>query len=573
MSLSKLAENLPIDQVQQILEEFPYSTWQVAGAATGSYLAYKLAGFVKSWLIDPQFSPLRDVPGPESYESLIWGNLGKIFKAPPSKVHEEWMNEYGHTITYRGMFLSYRLATKDPKALAHMVNHSYDYPKPPHIRSFLSRMFGKGVLFAEGDDHRRQRKIMNPCFGPAQIRDLTPIFLEKAFQLRDIWLRQIEEGGQDVKELDVMLWLTRATLDVIGLAGFDYEFDTLTMGETNELVRAFIELFAPAQGPPLLSLLTNYLPFLRLLPNKRAQATAHSKEVMARVGKQLVQDKRNAVLAAASGGAGVEKKAVVGRDLLSVLIKANMAQDVKDSERMSEEEVMGQIMTMLIAGHETTATSLTWLLYDLSQPQNKHIQTKLREELLTLETDRPTAEALNSLPYLDAVVRENLRLNSVVDSTIRCAGKDDSIPVSTPYTDKNGVERTEIQIAAGEQIYVPLSLVNRDRAIWGEDADAFNPNRWLEGKDSHPRSAEIPGVFSSVMTFLGGPRSCIGYRFALMEMKALIFALIRDISYDLPDPAPKIERKAQIVTRPAILEANGKFKGAMPLVLRVIRSE
>lgn len=146
-----------------------------------------------------------------------------------------------------------------------------------------------------------------------------------------------------------------------------------------------------------------------------------------------------------------------------------MAQDVKESERMSEEEVMGrtssafilhfvwgfyllkdsliyiEIMTMLIAGHETTATSITWLLYDLSKPEYKHIQTKLREELLTLKSDRPTMDELNSLPYLDAVVRENLRVNTVVDSTIRCAGKDDSIPVSTPYTDRNGVERMEIR--------------------------------------------------------------------------------------------------------------------------------
>ncbi|KIO34090.1 hypothetical protein M407DRAFT_64608 [Tulasnella calospora MUT 4182] len=546
MELSKIADNLSIEQAQRILENFPYSPWQVVAATTGSYLVYKLAGFVKWWLIDPQFSPLRDAPGPDTYDSIIWGNMPKIFKAPPSKVHEEWMNKYGHTITYRGMFLGYRLCTKDPKALAHMVNHSYDYPKPAQIRYFLERMFGKGgVLFAEGEDHRRQRKIMNPCFGPAQIRDLMPIFLDKAFQLRDIWIRQVEESGQEDKEIDVMVWLTRATLDVIGLAGFDYEFNTLTEGEKNELVLAFMELFAPAQGPPFLALLSNFIPFLRMLPTKRARASAHSKEVMARIGKQLVQDKRAAVVAATSGSGGVEKKTVVGRDLLSVLIKANMARDVKDSERMSDEEVMGQIMTMLIAGHETTATSLTWLLYDLSQPEHKHIQNRLREELLTLKSDRPTMEELNSLPYLDAVVRENLRINSVVDSTIRCAGKDDYIPVSTPYTDKNGVERTEIRIAAGEQIFIPVALANRDKAIWGEDADVFNPDRWLEGNNSHPRSAEIPGVFSTIMTFLGGPRACIGYRFALMEMKALIFALIRDMAYELPDPAPKIERKSQ----------------------------
>lgn len=100
---------------------------------------------------------------------------------------------------------------------------------------------------------------------------------------------------------------------------------------------------------------------------------------------------------------------------------------------------------MLIAGHETTATSLTWLLYDLSLPQYQHVQTKLRDELLTLTSECPTTEELNSLPYLDAVVRENLRYRSVVDTTMRCAGKDDVIPVSTPYKDRNGIERTEIR--------------------------------------------------------------------------------------------------------------------------------
>lgn len=104
-----------------------------------------------------------------------------------------------------------------------------------------------------------------------------------------------------------------------------------------------------------------------------------------------------------------------------------------------------EIYTLLIAGHETTSTTLTWLLYDLAQPENQGAQTKLREELQSVSTDRPTMEALNALPYLDAVVRETLRLNSALDMTPRSAGQDTSIPVSTPYVDKNGVERMEIR--------------------------------------------------------------------------------------------------------------------------------
>ncbi|KAG8933004.1 hypothetical protein FRC00_013745, partial [Tulasnella sp. 408] len=133
------------------------------------------------------------------------------------------------------------------------------------------------------------------------------------------------------------------------------------------------------------------------------------------------------------------------------------------------------------------------------------------------------------------------------------AGQDTSIPVGTPYIDKKGVERTEINVGAREEIVIPITLINRDKEIWGEDAEEFKyvpkssgsplPERWLEG-NTHPRSSEIPGVFSSILTFLGGPRACIGYRFALVEMKILIFALLRNIAVELPNPVSEIEKKS-----------------------------
>lgn len=117
-------------------------------------------------------------------------------------------------------------------------------------------------------------------------------------------------------------------------------------------------------------------------------------------------------------------------------------------------------------GHETTATTTTWLLYDLSQPHNRHIQDRLRAELLGVETETPTMEELAALPYLDAVIREGLRLvscvvvgslngvkiadgprskNSVTDTLGRQAEKDDVIPVATPVMGKDGMELHEIR--------------------------------------------------------------------------------------------------------------------------------
>lgn len=100
---------------------------------------------------------------------------------------------------------------------------------------------------------------------------------------------------------------------------------------------------------------------------------------------------------------------------------------------------------MLVAGHETTSTTLSWFLYDISHPEYHSIQSKLRQELLSVESERPSMEEINALPYLDAVVRETLRLNSVLDTTVRIASQDDLIPLETPFVDRIGVERREIR--------------------------------------------------------------------------------------------------------------------------------
>lgn len=99
---------------------------------------------------------------------------------------------------------------------------------------------------------------------------------------------------------------------------------------------------------------------------------------------------------------------------------------------------------MLIAGHETTSASLAWLFNDLAKPEYAHIQAKLREECLSVNTEHPSMEALNALPYLDAVVRENTRLNAVVEKVMRSAVKDLVIPVSKPYPGQDGKMRNNI---------------------------------------------------------------------------------------------------------------------------------
>lgn len=171
-----------------------------------------------------------------------------------------------------------------------------------------------------------------------------------------------------------------------------------------------------------------------------------------------------------------------------------------------------------------------WTLYSLAQ--HPEIQRKLRDELLQVSTDSPTMDELNALPYLDMVVKEALRHHSPVPMTSRTAVRDCIVPVGTPYTDRHGNVCDNIHVGKGDVVSIPILATNRKKELWGEDAHEFKyvlctsallnlltvlicrPERWL-----HPPEAisTIPGVWGNQLSFLGGPRSCIGYRFSLVE--------------------------------------------------------
>ena len=178
------------------------------------------------------------------------------------------------------------------------------------------------------------------------------------------------------------------------------------------------------------------------------------------------------------------------------------------------------------------------------------IQMKLREELLSVDTETPSMDELMALPYLDAVVRETLRAHPPVPNSTRIATKDDTLPVEGPYVDKNGVVHESIRytsvslvanpmnilslshsVSKGDPILIPIMAINRSRELWGSDGLEFKyvslrlvtylvpnadcrPERWQNILET---VSQIPGVWSHLMTFLGGPRACIGYRFSLVE--------------------------------------------------------
>lgn len=183
----------------------------------------------------------RNLPGPKS-SGPIFGNLAEFTKSMPATVQREWMDQHGvDTVMYRGLFNEPRICTRDLTAITYILQHSeYGVSKP----AFLANMLGKatapdGLLVTEGHVHHRQRRVLNPAFGPASVKGMDSIFFDKGYELRDKILSILHGESSEVpsptppqpgdeakggRKMDISKYLAHCTLDVIGLAGFDYDF-------------------------------------------------------------------------------------------------------------------------------------------------------------------------------------------------------------------------------------------------------------------------------------------------------------------------------------------------------------
>ncbi|KAJ7164713.1 cytochrome P450 [Mycena crocata] len=573
-------------------------------------IIYLLSGFIR--LLVRQFlSPLSLLRGPPC-PSFFMGNLMEMHDQENNNLVAEWEAAYGSTFVYRGFIGGCRLMTTDPVAVAHILGNAYDYPKPDFVRDSLATMAAghDGLLTVEGDAHKRQRKILTPAFSASHIKSLTPVFWDKATQLRDIWLHTASEA--DEKEtneskskssvppgcarVDVLMWLGRATLDAIGLAGFGYHFNSLT-DDNNELAQAFGVIFSTARKFRVMTILQVWFPFLRRFRRNNAVMTqAHA--TMRRIGLELIEERSRAVIEeqrqVLSGKSGDidGDKTILGRDILSVLIRSNIATSANQS--MSVNEVLCQISTFIAAGHETTSSAVTWCLYALVQ--HPLVQRKLRAALRDAEADfqrehagleksdpqlyqQALTDRLSQCEYLDWVVRETLRLHAPITSTMRvCMRDEDEIPVTADGVngehggggciDKAGKRLYGIRVKKWDIITIPIQAINKSQALWGEDSRAFKPERW-----AHPPSTAktVPGLYSNTLTFLNGNpldgnRACIGYKFALIEMKIFLHTLLKDIEFR-QDPSMVIEKKVNVVTRPFV-KSEPELGNQMPLYIR-----
>ncbi|KIP02197.1 hypothetical protein PHLGIDRAFT_122687 [Phlebiopsis gigantea 11061_1 CR5-6] len=478
-------------------------------------------------------SPLDNIPGPA--RTSFWrGNQGDLFNRFAWEFHDGMRVKYGPVAKFYGPLGSRGLYVFDPKALNHIiVKDQMIYEEPRWFLSSNRMTFGPSLLATLGEHHRRQRKLLNPVFSINHMRHMTPIFYRVVHRLKDAIHTQI---GEQPTEINMLEWMSRTALELVGQAGLGYSFDPLTNNVRNAYGQALKDLqpiqlelhhfrvLIPYVQPYLHPAVVRFLS--HFLPSRSMRRYRDIVNIMDKQSRYIYQSKKAAL---EKGEEAVVQQIGEGKDIMSILMKANL--EASTEEKLPEEEILSQMANLIFAATDTTSNALARILQILSEEQD--VQDKVRTELLDAaarDEDIPY-DTLVGLPYLDAICRESLRLYPPVQALSRETREDIVMPLSEPIQGVNGESISEIPVPKETTIFIGVRASNRNKALWGEDADEFKPERWLSPLPKAVGEAHIPGVYANLMTFLGGGRSCIGFKFSQLEMKVVLAILLRSFKF------------------------------------------
>lgn len=521
------------------------------------------------WRVFRQYvvkTALDNILGPPS-PSFFKGNFPQLFSVHGWGFHKDIAAKYGGVVKVKALFGENQLYVFDPKALHHIVvKDQYVYEETSAFIQGNRALFGKSLFATLGEYHRRQRKMLNPVFSIAHMREMVPIFYDVTHRLRDSISTKVDNGPQ---EMDVSPWMARTALELIGQSGFGHSFDTLAEDVTPSSYSAAIKRL----GPALLqfAFVRSYLwpltnvgtPKMRrfivdLLPWKSLHDVRDIIDSIHNTSLEIFESKKRALL---DGDEAVTRQVGQGKDILSILMRANM--DASEEDKLEESELVAQVSGFTFAAVDTTSNAISRILHLLAQHQ--HIQEKLRHEITEARTKTGSLayDELVSLPYLDAVCRETLRLYPPLSYLSRTTREDIIMPLSKPLRGLDGEEIHEIPVPNNTNIIISIIASNRNPEIWGSDSLQWIPERWLAPLPSSVTNAHVPGVYSHLMTFLGGGRACIGFKFSQLEMKVILSLLIE--SFRFAPSNKEIYWQMTSIATPTVVGEGGKVQ--LPLLV------
>jgi len=397
-----------------------------------------------------------------------------------------WMEAHFEDLVLTGEGALGRMTVvNDPAIIRHiLVDNAANYRKDDLQIRILAPGLGRGLVTAEGDEWRLQRRTIAPIFTPRHVGSFFPAMVEAADRLVRRWQRR--PNGRVV---DASLEMTRVTLDVLERTIFTHGVPK----DPDALGRAITRYFnSLGMVDPL-----DIFGFPDWVPRIGRLRARPSIRFFEETVNELI-DARKTLLASGEPAP---------RDLLTLLLEAA---DPETGKGLTDIEVRTNIVTFIGAGHETTANALSWSLYLLSQ--DERARTKVEQEVDEVLGEGPIEpQHLERLVYTRAVIDEAVRLYPPAPYMSRSAINDDRIG--------------DLDIPAGSMVAISPYVLHRHRKLWDEP-DAFRPERFLpENRSRIDRFAYLP--------FGAGPRVCIGASFSLQEAVIVLATIARSVRLDL----------------------------------------
>ncbi|MFC7096236.1 cytochrome P450 [Halobaculum marinum] len=438
--------------------------------------------------------PPEAAPGPDGLPVLgSYLDNSRSFFDFRDRVAAEHGGVARYTVLGQDIFL-----VTDPDAIQQvLVTENETFVKGELFQQQLRPVLGNGLLNSEGEFWRRQRHLIQPAFTPDRIAGYADMMVETTDRAVDRWDDgEVRNVHRDMMEL---------TLEIVAraLMGVDIRDRTPAIGGALDTV---MEVSA---GASLQDLLPEWVPTPR---RERLHEAVASLDLIV---DELVDEKRRALR---------EGEVDPESDVVSALLTAVD----EEGEQMGAEQVRDEVKTLLLAGHETTALSLTFTFHLLAR--HPEVETKLLDELEAELGDDPAGfDTVRDLEYLDKVVTESMRILPPVHGILREPTED--------------VVLGGYRVPAGTPVSLSQWIVHRDPAHY-DDPHEFRPERWTDEMESdlHPL-AYFP--------FASGPRRCVGDRFALLEAKLVLATVLRRRSFDVVEPTDlEGHLEASITTRP-----------------------
>ena len=431
-------------------------------------------------------TPARAPPGPSGLPLL--GNT-LDFGRHTFTFLQSCGREYGDVVSFEVLGQQFYQLNHPDHIHRVLVDNNANYTKG----SFLTRQFGeflgKGLLLNEGGDWRRQRHLVEPAFDPDRISVYAEMMTRVTERLLETWTPgEPRDIGADMTEL---------TLEIVAAALFDIDIRT-DAPQIRQDFQSVTDEFRKRTARPI-----SFPPWVPTPRNRRYQRALDRLD-------DFIYDV-------------IERRRTdLGDDIVSVLLRAGS----EDGREMDTKQLRDEAMTLLFAGHETTAVALTftWYLLATHPPVSKALYTEVDD---VLGGDPPTMSDVPALSVTRRVLKESLRLYPPVFGILREPIEEDEIG---GYT-----------IPAGSTVAMNQLVVHRDPRFF-DDPNAFVPDRWTSDLDAdRPQFAYFP--------FGGGPRRCIGDRFAMLEATLVVATVAQRYRFELLSDR-ELTLKPSVTTRP-----------------------